>query len=165
MSSTMIEGGLIVLEFSRRALLGMLEDIPKDRWVHQPITTANHAAWIVGHLAHTDNFFLTSVAGRPSQIPAEWDSLFGMGSQPVGDASAYPNSAELKDQLRARREDLIAWLRGLSEAQAQSELPEELRVFAPSVGALPNSIAWHEGMHTGQLTVVRKSLGIAPKFG
>jgi len=165
MSKTIVESGLIVLTFSRKALLGMLEDVPEDRWTHQPIASANHAAWIAGHLAHTDNYFLTAVAGMATRIPADWDELFGMGSQPVDDPSAYPSPAFLRDHLGARREELIAWFRSLTDAQARAPLPEALLSFAPTFGQLAHSLAWHEGMHTGQLTVVRKSLGIAPKFG
>jgi hypothetical protein len=46
-----------------------------------------------------------------------------------------------------------------------SPLPKELETFARSYGGMMCSIAWHEGVHAGQLTVVRKSLGLAPKFG
>ena len=37
-----------------------------------------------------------------------------------------------------------------------------LGTFAANLGMLMTSIAWHEGLHAGQLTVVRKSLGLAP---
>ena len=165
MSNKLVEGGLTVMAFSRKALLGMLEDVPEEQWAHQPIPHANHAAWITGHLAHTDNFFLTAVAGRTTKIPGEWDELFGMGSVPTPELKRYPAPADLRDFLGSLRADLVAWFQSLDERTAQAPLPEELRMFAPSKGALANSIAWHEGMHTGQLTVVRKSLGIAPKFG
>lgn len=165
MSSQLVESGLTVLAFSRKTLLGMLEDVPEHQWVHQPIPHANHAAWIAGHLAHTDHYFLTAVAGQPASIPAEWDELFGMGSAPTADAARYPSPTELRDYLGSLRQTLQAWFAGLDERDANASLPEELRMFAPTVGALTHSLAWHEGLHTGQLTVVRKSLGIAPKFG
>lgn len=164
MSGKSVQAGLAALEFSRRALLGFLEDVPEGKWCHQPIPGANHALWIVGHLAHTDNYFLTAVAGRESRVPADWDELFGMGSKPVGDPGKYPNPAAVKDVLRSRRDELLAWFSSLSDAQLAKPLEGDLAGFAPDHAALASSIAWHEGLHSGQLTVVRKSLGFAPKF-
>ncbi|HRX85345.1 MAG TPA: DinB family protein [Phycisphaerae bacterium] len=165
MSNPMVEGGMTVLAFSRKALLGMLEDVPEEKWTHQPVTGGNHAAWIIGHIASTDNFFLTAVAGRESKLPAEWNELFGMGSTPTAELERYPAPAELRDKLAALRGDVLEWYGSLDERQAQAPLPEDLKMFAPCVGLLGNSMAWHEGLHTGQLTVVRRSLGIGPKFG
>ncbi|MCB9849329.1 MAG: DinB family protein [Phycisphaerales bacterium] len=165
MASAVVESGLTVLAFAREATLGFLADIPEDKWCHQPVPGANHALWVVGHLAHTDNYFLTAIAGQASKIPADWDELFGMGSTPVGDASKYPNIAETRDYLCSLREGVLAWYGAMDEAQAATPTPDELKPFAPNFGQLAHSIAWHEGMHAGQITVVRKSLGIAPKFG
>lgn len=165
MSMRAIDATLATLEFSRGATLGFLEDIPEDKWCHQPIPGANHAAWIAGHIASTDNYFLTSLAGQASSVPAEWDDLFGMGSTPKNDPSVYPSPAELRDQLQTRRDGLTAWLKSLSDAQLAKPLEGDLARFAPNYAALAGSIAWHEGMHAGQLTLVRKSLGIGPKFG
>lgn len=165
MSNDWIESGLTVMAFARRALLGFLEDVPEDKWVHQPIPGGNHTAWIVGHLASTDHYFLTTVGGAKPKLPAGWEELFGMGSVPTADQGRYPSPAELRDFLGAIREDLTGWYGQLDEAEALTPLPEDLKMFAPHVGGLGSSIAWHEGMHTGQLTVVRKSLGFAPKFG
>ncbi len=45
------------------------------------------------------------------------------------------------------------------------QLTDDLQSFAPSHAALIPTIAWHEGMHIGQLTVIRKSLSLDPVFG
>lgn len=165
MSSQLLKQGLAGLEFARSATLGFLEDIPGDRLTHQPAPGCNHALWIMGHLASTDDYFLSSLAKKPSGIPEEWSKLFGMGSKPVADAKAYPPVAEVRSKLSGRREDLIAWLKSMSEDQLLSPLPEELRRFAPNYAGLCVSLAWHEGLHAGQLTVIRRSLGLEPKFG
>ena len=52
----------------------------------------------------------------------------------------------------------------MSDAQLRSPLPEGFTGFATSFAALMSSLAWHEGLHTGQLTVVRKSLGLEPLY-
>lgn len=165
MSSKLLDNGLAVMEFARNNTLAFLEDVPEEKWGHQPAPNANHAMWIIGHLAVTDDYFLTNLAGRDSKLPADWSGLFGMGSQPQGDLSAYPSPSDVRDQLRPRREELFSWFKSLSEEKLIEPLTDDWKQFAPNYIGLASSLAWHEGLHAGQLTVVRKSLGIAPKFG
>lgn len=165
MGSEMIMGGLRAMDFARGMTLRYLEDIPDDKWCHQPIPNANHACWVVGHLAHSDNFFRTALAGRDSKVPEAWNGLFGMGSTATDDPSRYPSPAELRDMLASQRDDLKTWLASLSSEQAGKALEGDWVQFAPDLGSLPGSIACHESVHAGQLTLVRKSLGLSPKFG
>jgi uncharacterized damage-inducible protein DinB len=165
MANPLIANAVRILEFARRNTLAFLEEIPEDKWCYQPFEGANHVAWILGHLAQSDNYFVTQLADRPNVMPPAWDELFGMGSRPTSDRARYPAPSELRDILRARREELITWVRGLPEKKLEAPLPEDWHPFAPTYGSLPDAIAWHEGLHAGQLTAIRKSLGIGPKYG
>jgi hypothetical protein len=160
----LVENGLFRLDFARRITLGMLEDIPHDRWCLQPIPDANHAMWIGGHLAATDDFFLVKVGGRTSALPAGWNELFATSSKPVSDLGAYPAPSEIQRQLADRRKDLKSWFQSLKEPELLAPLPGGMR-FAANVAELMPSVAWHEAWHGGQLSLVRKALGLAPKFG
>jgi len=160
----LLENGLFRLDFARRVTLAMLEDVPFDRWCLQPVADANHAMWITGHLAAIDDFFLVNVGGRTSALPAGWTALFATGSKPVADLDAYPAPEVLMQQLAARREDLKSWFRSLGEEELLSPLPAGMR-FAANLAELMPSVAWHEAWHGGQLSLVRKALGLAPKLG
>jgi uncharacterized damage-inducible protein DinB len=164
MSRDTLEGGFERLEFARRVTLMLTEEIPDDQLCHQPFGGTNHALWNLGHVAATDNFFMSAVGGLASRHPNSWNALFGPGSQPKPDLSAYPSIAEIRGALAANREALVAWFKSMSDEELRSPLPEELKGFASCRAALPGSIAWHEGFHAGQISVVRKSLGLKPKF-
>ena len=165
MSNIALDNGIAALQFARQATLGLLEDIPADKLAHQPCDAANHALWIVGHLAHADDFFMTALVKRPSKCSDDWKKLFGMGSTPQPEADAYPGLPELTESLSDRREELLGWFKAMTPQDFARPLPEDMAQFAANRGILMSSLAWHEGLHTGQLSVVRKSLGIAPKFG
>lgn len=165
MSNPLRDNALTLLEFSRRNTLGFLEDVPEEAWFHQPFEGANHVAWIVGHLASTDGFFVTTFAGKASQVPESWNELFGRGSKPQPTPARYPPPSELRDVLARRREDLLAYFRGLPDNKLLEPLDSDWERFAPNRIGLAGSIAWHEGLHAGQLTAIRKSLGIGPRFG
>jgi uncharacterized damage-inducible protein DinB len=159
------EQGLAALKFSRDVLLKMLDSVPADKATAQPIPACNHALWVAGHIADTDDFFWRTLTGKPSGLPAGWKEKFGGGSTPVNDPGTYPPLAEVKRMLADRRQALEAYFRSLDRARLQSPTPEKVRFFGPTIGSLAGSIAWHEGMHTGQITMVRKGLGMPPLFG
>ena len=50
----------------------------------------------------------------------------------------------------------------LTDEQLAGPPPEGFQKFAPTLGNILMRLLWHEGMHYGQLTVIRKSLGLAP---
>ena len=164
MTNDLIDAGLAALGFARQALLGMIDALPEDKILHQPCQGANHAMWILGHLACTDEFFMNKVDGRPFNKFEDWKDKFFMKSKPTTNAADYPPLAEVKEILANNREALISLFSNMDEAKLRSPLPGDLS-FAPSHAALIPTIAWHEGMHIGQLTVIRKSLSLDPVFG
>jgi uncharacterized damage-inducible protein DinB len=153
--------GKAAMDLSRRCLLKMIEDIPPDMLCHQPVPGANHALWVLGHLACSDDFFATSLGNRESVIDESWSKLFGMGSKPVDDSSAYPPLEEVLDRLEQARESMLATFREMGQDKLQEPTPEAWRPFAPTFAATMASVAFHEGFHAGQLSAVRRSLEMA----
>lgn len=163
-TSTLFQTGKATLEFSRSYLLSMLEGIPADKLTHQPVPGANHALWILGHVAWCDDFFLAEMTRKPALLPKRWAELFANSTKPQPDAKAYPSLEELKSTMQRTRAALITWFEGMDEAELLSPLPEDWKTFAPTYAALMSVTACHESTHTGQLTVVRRSLNIPPRF-
>jgi uncharacterized damage-inducible protein DinB len=157
--------GLNRLNFARFATSAILADIPEEQWCFQPFPGANHAMWLVGHLAVIDDLFLSRLAGRPSSYPEGWAQLFASGTKPLPDPGAYPSPDLVRQFFAQHRQELVSWFASRGEAELAAPPPDELRKFGQSVGELMASIAWHEGWHGGQLAVVRKTLGLGPKFG
>ena len=98
------------LRFGRNFLNMMLEKTPDEMFLKTAFEGANNAAWVVGHLASTDNYFLKALAGDAGALPESWDELFGMNSSPKTDAGDYPSRDELVAAMNERREKLEAWL-------------------------------------------------------
>jgi hypothetical protein len=143
----------------------MIEDIPPDKLCHQPVPGANHALWVLGHLACTDDFFASSLGGRAPIIDDEWNKMFGMGSTPNDDPSAYPPLEEVLDRLERTRQAMLETFEAMGEAKLQEQTPEAWRMFAPTYAATMASVAFHEGFHAGQLSAVRRSLGLGAALG
>ena len=164
MANMLLDNGLSLLNFARQATLAFLGDIPEDRLCYRPIPEGNHAVWLIGHIALTDDSVRNKLGGGAAKCPQEWSKLFGQGSKPLPDPSDYPSSAEMKAHLSGTREDLIGWFKSMSEAKLTEHLPgDDLR--APNYAALMAFLAYHEGLHAGQLRVIGQALGKPPKFG
>ncbi|EAQ78831.1 DinB family protein [Blastopirellula marina] len=133
-----------------------------EEWTRQVCDQTNHALWIAGHLALTDNFFLTQIAPDLAEPRDEYQTLFGVGSQPVADPAHYPAAATVLEYLRDRRAVLLAAFDALDEEAMSTPTPDGSPDFLNDIGAVFETAVWHEGMHTGQLSVVRRSLGHEP---
>ena len=81
---------------------------------------------------------------------------------PVEDLSVYPDSALVLAVLKRQRESLLTSISDMSDADLAQLLSEDIRWYAVDGLALLFKLCWHEGMHAGQITAVRKSLGLGP---
>jgi len=136
-----------------------------EQWTHQVHENANHALWFAGHMGVVDDFMI-SVVDR-SQVAGKegYQEKFGMGSQPVSDPGQYPSPDEVLDYMRDRRKTLLSVLDALSEEDLLKPAPEGTPDFLTDIASVFELAAWHEGLHSGQVSVARKALGNAPVHG
>ncbi|MCA9271650.1 MAG: DinB family protein [Phycisphaerales bacterium] len=152
------------LRFGRGFLHMMLEKTPDELFCTPAFPGANHAAWVVGHLATTDEFFYKTLAGGEGVLPKSWDELFGMNSKCEADSSKYPTRTELMAALNERREKLEAWFAALTDEDLMQPITGELEMFAKTVAQLGPSLSFHDGFHAAQISAARRASGLAPMF-
>jgi len=133
-----------------------------EQWTYQVHPACNHALWFAGHMATSDNFFLSMVAPEKVRPLPEFQAKFGMGSQPTSDPAAYPQPKSVLETMRERRSTLLDVLEGLSEDDLAKKTPAGSPDFLPDFGSVFELAIWHEGQHSGQLTVARRALGHKP---
>lgn len=155
------------LDQARKTSEGMLADFrtPQD-WVYQVDPSANHAMWFVGHMARTDNFVLSKIAPEKAiELSESNKNLFGMGSKPSSDPAIYPTPEEALRLFRDRRQALLAVLDGLSEEDLGKPIPPGGPPFLTDNASMFELLVWHEGLHTGQMSIARRALGHSPLMG
>lgn len=137
-----------------------LADFSEADMLVRPVPAANHAAWMVGHLAAAEAAMVNACA--PGAIPALPD---GFGERFTGKTTSVDDPARLagKEELLATfdrvRSATIAWASTLVAADLTKPGPERVRAIAPTVGALLNLLTTHVALHTGQIQVIRRKLG------
>lgn len=133
-----------------------------DCWVHQVHPRANHPLWFAGHMGVVDNFMISLVAPQRVAPRPVFQERFGVGSQPSGDLADYPPVDEVLAYMRERRATLLDILEGLSDDDLNMPTPKGAPDFLSDFGAVFQAAAWHEGLHTGQVSVVHRALGNPP---
>ncbi len=95
---------------------------------------------------------------------AEWQQYFGENSEPVGDASAYPPFAEVREKYFQLREQNLKLLESLSDAdlgKLTTAPPKGREQEFATYGQSFLVLALHQTMHRGNVTDARRASGRA----
>jgi uncharacterized damage-inducible protein DinB len=117
--------------------------------------------WFAGHIAGADNHFIVLLGGADRQ-PAGYKEKFGGGSKPSPRPADYPPASEVLEYLRERRQTLLKLLAEKSEAGLSKSVPAGAPPMVSDIAGVFTLISWHEGLHAGQVSVARRSLGQPP---
>ncbi len=160
---SMIERLQHQLQSARGFTQRILEDFksPQD-WVAQVCNQSNHALWFIGHMATTDNFFISLLRPEKAAAKDNYQELFGLGSTPSPKLEDYPPVDEVRAYMNDRRTVLLEILATLSDDDLATKTPDGTPDFLADYGQVFETAIWHEGLHSGQLTMVRRSLGHKP---
>jgi hypothetical protein len=85
-----------------------------------------------------------------------------MKSKPTGDPDDYPPVAEVHDAMSERRGVLLELLRGRSDEELNCAPPAGASDFLPDLASIYEMAVWHESLHLGQVTTVRRAMGHRP---
>jgi hypothetical protein len=66
--------------------------------------------------------------------------------------------------MRERRQTLLETLEGLTDRDLAKKTPAGAPDFLPDVASVFELAIWHEGQHSGQVSVARRALGHKPLF-
>ncbi|MBA2113677.1 DinB family protein [Bremerella alba] len=160
---SMIERLQHQLESARGFTTRILADFQKQEdWVAQVCNQSNHALWFIGHMATTDNFFVSLLAPEKADAKENYQEMFGLGSTPSTKLEDYPPIADVRGYMDDRRQVLLEILASLSDEDLATKTPDGTPDFLADYGQVFETAIWHEGLHSGQLTMVRRSLGHKP---
>lgn len=160
--STALPNGLWALNFGRMQLEGYLKGFEGARWTAQPTPGANHALWIVGHLA-VSNHSLGGMIGAMPELPDGYLELFNMGTEPNADAGAYPPAEEVLAEMWRQRDALVDRLSVLDDAGLNKPFATEGMFQTPA--HIMSFVPIHDATHAGQLSMIRKHLNMERVFG
>lgn len=143
----------------------LLQDIDESTWFDMPAPGINHVAWQVGHLAASQVALIhvrCFAKDYDSCTPAGFREMFGKGSSPKADPSAYPGIADIRaafDRIQAEAIELITTMPESDLNRPAGTEPHPL--FSTRQGAIATA-ALHETFHAGQIALLRRLAGKPP---
>lgn len=150
--------------FANGSLHFLLEDFPREHLTHQPSPTDTHVLWNLGHLACFYEFCTQMLGGQTHGLPAEYETLFQYRTLAKPDAGGYPSLESVMQRHVAARDRFVETARGMSARQLAEAITGDMASYAHDKLAAVERAAWHEGWHTGQVSAIRRALGLKAKF-
>lgn len=136
------------------------KDLSDAEYFQPAVPQSNHAAWVVGHLACSEDWGRWLLSGIPKRIDDATHALFKGGSVCLPDASKYPSRQSLDSLFAESRKLLLDTLTDFDVTSWNEPVPQHgPRKQFPTLGALWSLMGFHQFWHIGQLTTCRKALG------
>ena len=147
--------------------LGMIEmfagDLTGEQMLHRPCDGANCVAWLLGHLVLVDRHFLgrfgVGEADLP-ELPEGFADRFDR-NETAPKSTDFGDTSILLPLLRRHRE-LLAEAIGRMEEPVFSQETGSEKPYFKTLGATAGFASLHTAMHAGQITTIRRSLGLPP---
>lgn len=147
MAQSIVNTGKIL----RQIVIGQLQGVSEAQLDIQPEGFNNTIRWNIGHMVYwMDKYSMLSL-GYPSEIPSQYETLFGSGTKPSNWTATPPSKEELTQLLAAQLSRLSELEPELLDQKLQS--PFELGPFQfITAGELFNFALMHEAIHLGVIS-------------
>ncbi|MCH8269656.1 MAG: DinB family protein [Planctomycetes bacterium] len=142
----------------------LVADLTDEQMVSQPVAgvTMNHPAWVLSHLSAYAPVLAGILRGEVVEDPLS--HRYGLGSQPLREASEYLSRDKLISSYTAAYDDAAtAFADATPERLLQPSPFERWLTRFPTIAYLPGQfLVKHNAYHLGQLSAWRRASGLPP---
>lgn len=151
----------MTLEMSRSMVLQLIDDMKDAPLTFPTVNGGCHPLWVLGNVTLAEGTFVREYISGEVNPVAEWNDIFGAGTEPVADAAKYPPFSEVMAKSHAVREGTMALLDSFSEADLDkpSKAPPKRQAYFGSNRQCFLMTALHWMMHRGQVADARRAAG------
>ncbi len=148
------------LEVSGMLIEKMTADLSDEEYFKMPMPGTNHVAWLVGHIAVSEERMAAAICGTNTTTDEATQELFKAGSTCTDDAGTYPARSQIDAMFRDSRANMIEKLKAFDDAKWNEPSPEDWdKNFFPTLGSMWSMMGTHPFWHVGHITVCRAALG------
>jgi hypothetical protein len=140
--------------------LKALDGLDEEAARRQVLPQTNPLLWIAGHLA-TTRFGIATMAGRERPLP--WGKIFHRSA--VLDVAALPPLARVREAWQEISDLVVPRLYELTSAELAALAPRPFPIEDKSLRGAITFLSYHEGYHIGQMSYIRRSLGLSGLVG
>ena len=149
------------LNFSNRAVLSEIDKMSDAATTFPTPNGGCHPLWVLGHLTVVEGMLQGVLFGEKHPV-AEWQKLFGPGSEAIANANVYPSFAEVRAKYVELRERNLKLLDSLSEADLDKPTAAPIKGLEQEFDTFGRSfltLALHQTMHRGNVTDALRAAG------
>jgi DinB superfamily len=151
-----IAPSVAIFQANSRLFERAVDDLSAEQLVRSASEASNPILWIAGHVANT-RFGLSAMLGRKLHRP--WGDIFNRSAtRPAADA--YPQLSVIRGAWIHVGTALMARFEELTDAELRAPAPRPFPIPDKSMRGVIAFLAYHEGYHLGQMSYVRKWLGL-----
>ncbi len=177
-AEAMLTAAIGQIRWAREYTQSLLSATPRELWFERPQLTlapapgesqsfCSHIAWQVGHLAVSQyGLLMFRIHGRRDDdlelVPGRFRKAFTRGSDPALVSSSQWSADELIERLdRIHAASLAGLTQGLDSRVLLESVEMPYAAYPIKLGAIL-FCPLHEHIHSGQIGVIRRCLGLAP---
>lgn len=151
------------LRTSGDLLAQFVSDLDANQLQHRVVPNANAAAWILGHLILSDRQAAKMLGADEDLLPALPDGFEKTyaRNEAATQLVEYPDATSLPDLFAGHRKVLLKQVEAAEAETLSRSLPEPMPV-ASTVEELLLFFPIHLSTHLGQISTIRRSLGMKP---
>jgi len=152
------------LRHARQQTLSLVVDVADDQMWAQSTPGERHPSWVLGHLLLADTYLLSLLGVQPlTDSFSQLLSKYGPAAPPVARAGLYDSKAILVRRLTETDGRRVAWIQSMQPKDLDRPTPDPaLATSQPTLGHHLQSLVFHEGYHSGQLSAWRKARDFTP---
>jgi len=157
----------MTLDMGQNMTISLIDDMSDAPLTAPTAMGGNHPLWILGHLAFSEGSMVYGMMLGEENPLKDWESIFGMGAEPCGEADKYPPFDEVRARFDEMRANTLNVLDGLTDADLDNKCqacPDEWVDFFGTYGQVLNVLGVHTFMHHGQVADARRMDGRKPKM-
>ncbi|MGI4791206.1 MAG: DinB family protein [Janthinobacterium lividum] len=150
------------LEVSSSEALALIETMQDSLFTFPTSKGGNHPLWILGHQAVSEAKVIEVIMLGSQNPLAHWWTLFGPGTEAVGNREVYPPYDEVMKQFQEVRSHTLTVLNNLTEAdldQNSKDCPAEYQAFLGTFAQCFRHVAAHFSYHAGQVADAHRMAG------
>lgn len=153
-----------VLGTSENVVMMLIDDMKDAPLTFPTAKGGSHPLWVLGHLTLVEGAVREILLGEPNPV-AQWQAIFGGGTEPVDDAGKYPPFEEVRAKFNELRAANMKLLDSLSEDDLDKPTknpPKGLEQVFDTFGNSWLTIAEHMMAHRGSVADARRAVGRKP---
>lgn len=137
-----------------------LSDLTDQEMLVRPHPAANHISWQLGHIISSGNQMLNCLdKDAAPKLPIGFEDRYNKENTSLDATDKFDSKTVYLELLSKQKDALAASLEKLSESDLDTAGPESMKNYAPTLGMIGLMMGSHLMMHTGQVAVLRRSLG------